>query len=113
MIRCSSCQRHLRDSASECPFCGNKLRSLPERLLSGVAASVTMVVLAACYGPPVTDKANTFDSDVDADQDGFFSVDDCDDNNSAVNPGAAEVCDDTLDNDCDGAADAADTDCAT
>ena len=37
----------------------------------------------------------------DGDGDGFFAeVDDCDDSNAAVNPGAAEVCD-GLDNDCD------------
>lgn len=113
MNRCSSCQRHLREVESTCPFCGATLRSLPERLLQGVAASVTMVVLAACYGPPVSDKLDTFDSGVDADLDGFFGTDDCDDNNSAVNPAAVEVCDDTIDNDCDGDADAADTDCAT
>ncbi len=40
----------------------------------------------------------------DLDDDGYSStVDgDCDDTNAAVNPGAAEVCDDGLDNDCDG-----------
>lgn len=113
MNRCSSCHRHLREAESTCPFCGATLRSLPERLLQGAAASVTMVVLAACYGPPVTDKLDTFDSGVDADQDGFFSRDDCDDNNSAVNPGTAEDCTDGIDNDCDSLADSEDTDCVT
>jgi hypothetical protein len=36
---------------------------------------------------------------------------DCDDDNSNVNPGAAEVCDDLIDNDCDGLADCDDPDC--
>ena len=35
----------------------------------------------------------------DEDNDGFFSYEDCDDNNSAVNPGLSETCD-GLDNDC-------------
>ena len=45
------------------------------------------------------------DAQTDNDGDGFFAeVDDCDDSNPAVNPGAAEQCD-SLDNNCDGAAD--------
>jgi len=36
---------------------------------------------------------------------------DCNDGNASVNPGAAELCSDTLDNDCDGLTDAADPDC--
>jgi hypothetical protein len=57
----------------------------------------------------------------DVDTDGFYDAactggDDCDDSNPNVNPGETEgplgdsTCTDTLDNDCDGAADAADLD---
>jgi len=50
--------------------------------------------------------------DADKDGDGYLAgVDDCDDLNAAVNPGVAEVCDDTIDNDCDGLAVLDDTDC--
>ncbi len=41
---------------------------------------------------------------VDADQDGYDSSIDCDDDNPAINPSATEVCD-QVDNDCDGAID--------
>jgi hypothetical protein len=53
----------------------------------------------------------------DGDGDGFAmegsscGAIDCDDNNAAINPGAAEVCDDTTDNDCDGNMDCDDSEC--
>jgi hypothetical protein len=37
----------------------------------------------------------------DQDQDGFWSYEDCDDQNAAVYPGAEELCD-KIDNDCNG-----------
>jgi MYXO-CTERM domain-containing protein len=51
----------------------------------------------------------------DADQDGFLDAacggDDCLDSNADVNPDATEVCDNQLDDDCDGDTDADDSDC--
>ncbi len=51
----------------------------------------------------------------DADSDGYTDTAcggaDCNDADPDVNPGAAEVCDDTVDNDCDGSTDCADGDC--
>jgi hypothetical protein len=65
-------------------------------------------VLMACYGPAgiiVDDTALQ-----DADADGFFADEDCDDNDAAVNPDATEICDDEIDNDCDELIDADDVD---
>ena len=53
----------------------------------------------------------------DYDGDGYWvgalcgGVQDCDDSNEIINPGASELCDDGADNDCDGGADCEDTDC--
>jgi hypothetical protein len=51
----------------------------------------------------------------DADSDGYNSPscggNDCNDSDPSINPGAIEVCDDGVDNDCDGLTDAADPDC--
>ncbi len=51
----------------------------------------------------------------DADGDGFADEScgghDCDDGDDGINPEAAEVCDDGVDNDCDGASDGDDSEC--
>jgi hypothetical protein len=53
------------------------------------------------------------DPDCDFDGDGFsVGQGDCNDNDIAVFPGASEVCFDVKDNNCDGAVDAADPQCA-
>jgi hypothetical protein len=57
-------------------------------------------LLAACSSEPR-----------DGDEDGFDVVTDCNDANAAMHPGAAEVCTDGLDNDCDLSVDDADPDC--
>lgn len=47
----------------------------------------------------------------DKDNDGFAIFEDCNDVNAAVHPGAQEICDDGLDNDCNDAIDTADSAC--
>jgi len=59
-----------------------------------------------CSGEPLDGDSDSYVSDA------CPGGDDCDDGDSAVNPGAAEVCDDSIDNDCDGDTDMDDSDCA-
>jgi len=49
--------------------------------------------------------------DNDDDGDGFNDGGDCQPLNASINPGAVEICNDSLDNDCDGDVDLADSDC--
>jgi len=64
------------------------------------ALLVTVVTLfALALGSPVLAGG---DEPVDEDADGFDVTEDCDDLDATVNPDAAEVCDDGIDNDCDG-----------
>ena len=48
--------------------------------------------------------AGCFDKSTDADGDGYFASEDCDDNNPDAYPGGIEVCD-GADNDCNGEVD--------
>ena len=70
--------------------------------------SLTAVTLLACGNSKPTPDDGTLDtgglSDLDGDSDGYTAAEDCDDSNSVVHPGAAELCD-GVDNDCDGAID--------
>lgn len=78
------------------------------------AANATVDGAFANYYSQVASILDPVTSCTDADGDGFCMENgDCDDGDPTIHPGAIEVCDDGKDNDCDGAIDAADTDCQT
>ena len=52
----------------------------------------------------IPDTADTIQTYVDADGDGYTEENDCDDSNSSINPQAEEICDE-IDNDCNGEVD--------
>lgn len=64
-----------------------------------------LLLLLSCNGDTPTDiKNDTIDTSmdvIDADGDGYFSDEDCDDSDASNYPGATEVCD-GIDNNCDG-----------
>ena len=87
MTPCPTCRRHLAAADSTCPFCGGT-RSVLARAFNTVGGVVTAVVLAACYGSPPSDKIDDSGLDtsaIDADSDGFTTVDDCNDADDTVN----------------------------
>jgi len=72
-----------------------------EKTLDGKINTIEVTVKGK-PGGALTVQVLAEDGDVDFDGDGFTRVEgDCDDNNSAVNPNAQEICDD-VDNNCDG-----------
>ena len=77
-----------------------------------VSATLALSLLSACGDKEPVDSApqdsdsdsdsdNDSDSDSDSDRDGYALEEDCDDTDPAVHPGAKEVPDDGVDNDCD------------
>lgn len=60
------------------------------------------------FCPPSVPTCTDSDGDGFATQGGTCGAVDCNDNNAAVHPGAAEVCTDKIDNDCDGLIDVVD-----
>jgi hypothetical protein len=75
------------------------------------AIACCVLVLCAC-GPGSRGGDDVADNDDDGD--GFTPEGgDCNDGDAAIHPGAAEVCTDTVDNDCNGQTDANDYNCMT
>jgi hypothetical protein len=64
MYPCSSCDRHLREEDSTCPFCGTQQHATPSPLRSTIAGfalvAATMLGTTACArNPSMADDANT------------------------------------------------------
>ncbi|MFH1466885.1 MAG: MopE-related protein [Pseudomonadota bacterium] len=70
------------------------------------AALLALLLAPGCLWIPKEDSGGPPDA-ADADGDGYTTVEDCDDDDAAVHPGASELCD-GVDNDCDGTVDEAD-----
>ncbi len=86
-----------RDASDQCSL---------SRIWGGIhppADDIPGRLIGAAIGPEAFNYAETFFYN-DNDQDGYLNYVDCNDNDAAVNPGAAEICD-GLDNDCNGSVD--------
>ncbi len=94
-------------SFSFTPTPGATSASFTYRVTNGTATSAPATVnITVTPAPPPPPPPVTC---TDADRDGYFAEGgvcgprDCNDSNAAINPGAVEVCGDSIDNDCDGA----------
>lgn len=63
---------------------------------------LSLLWLLACDSITVEKTEHHSDTAVDADGDGFITVEDCDDMDSSIHPGADEVAGDKKDSNCDG-----------
>lgn len=81
---------------------------------SSTNANTAYTITAMNSGGSTTDTLNIQIGGAGSDDDGDYYLEtagDCDDGLAFTNPGAAENCSDSLDNDCDGYVDAADSEC--
>jgi hypothetical protein len=101
---CAGCGQHVLQSVSSCPHCLSRFPSTSSRIPTA-AALLMGLGMAGCdqavediYGVPNFDTAFRADEDGD----GFSVVDDCDDEDSSIYPGAEEIPGDGIDQNCNG-----------
>ena len=63
---------------------------------------LSIVWMLACDSITVEEKKQESDTEIDADGDGYFSGEDCNDTDSSIYPGADETTGDGKDSNCDG-----------
>jgi hypothetical protein len=74
--------------------------------VSAVRSVVAVLIACAVAFAPEAAAQDCLDPDTpDCDGDGFAPPDDCDDDDAAVNEDAAELCNNSTDDDCDGVVD--------
>jgi len=110
LASCASCSGFLPPTAARCPHCdaggaGRVLR-VGRALFNAAAGGAVAATLMACYGgapPPETPPTERcIEGSVDEDHDMSCTPQDCNDRDKSVNPFAADIEGDGVDQNCDG-----------
>lgn len=97
---CKSCESVVPAHLEACPHCRTSAMTAVRP-----AFAALLLGLSACSGDDTNDQALYGVAVVDADEDGYFEGEDCDDDDPAVHPDAEEVPENGIDDDCDGTID--------
>ena len=105
---CHHCGGFVPAGAEACPHCDNSLsvkgmslNRFARFFMATTAGSAFCLTLMACYGAPPCEDGTDPDND-GYDAEGACTIEDCNDDDDTVFPGADEIAGDGVDSNCDG-----------
>lgn len=89
------------DSAASKGYINYKVSVNPEQYAEGIVIENSASIYFD-FNPPIKTNTTTNLLYSDLNNDGFYSIDDCNDEDASINPNAIEIADNGVDEDCDG-----------